>query len=182
MSCPFKHLWPGRAPPHATGGPETKSNAADEAASAEPEAAAEPPAPAPPAACAVAHGGSHGASPSEVTPASGTGAASCPFGHGAKGGAMESAPPTAGKCPFGHKGSGGGGSSAAAAGEEAGPDRQQSEGQAEPAVCPLGFGRAPQGPRMSALHCMLCRWVGFGCIGHLPRSQPRIALRAPRNF
>jgi hypothetical protein len=103
---------------------------------------------------------------------------SCPFGHGkpaassADGPAAEVPPAAAaaaaaeaagGKCPFGH----GGGELERAASDAALGDSIDGvpafgagagdAGQPAPAVCPFGFGGGSLGPRMTELHCVLCR-------------------------
>ncbi len=109
-------------------------------------------------------------------------AGSCPFGHGAADAVRASASAAAadedtaaelsgGKCPFGHGGSTGQQPAADASLDASidgvppfGPDggsgaagEQRGGGEAGAAVCPFGFGGGGLGPRMTELHCVLCR-------------------------
>lgn len=68
----------------------------------------------------------------------------CPMGYTA------SEPATGGSCPVDH-------------GRKARPGSQMYEDAAAPAQCPMGF-TAADGPRMTELHCIICKSLLYDCI------------------
>ncbi|KAL4854859.1 hypothetical protein ACK3TF_004544 [Chlorella vulgaris] len=170
MSCPFKHLWPGSG----TAQPQVDA-AAPQAAAACPftgRASQQSP-----GGAAVAAGGSAGSGGGGARPAYAATVAPAASSEQQQGAGIEPATPTsAGQCPFLAGVSGvslqqtAPAESAAVAGDGSGAAAQQSDrpadgqqGEAAPAVCPLGFGRGAGGPRLGQFHCFLCKSLFYRC-------------------
>ncbi|KAI3430218.1 hypothetical protein D9Q98_004816 [Chlorella vulgaris] len=170
MSCPFKHLWPGSG----TAQPQDDV-AAPQAAAACPftgRASQQSP-----GGAAIAAGGSAGSGGGGARPAYAATAAPAASSEQQQGAGIEPATPTsAGQCPFLAGVSGvslqqtAPAESAAVAGDGSEVAAQQSDrpadgqqGEAAPAVCPLGFGRGAGGPRLGQFHCFLCKSLFYRC-------------------